>query len=427
MKSNLKGVLKAGALVCFLYGWSGCVKDNCMQQYQYTWYQPVYKTSAEVRAEIKSGPPMAITSPGKIVTLGNYLFLNEIDKGIHILDNSNPASPKNMAFIAIPGNVDLAIKGNLLYADLYTDLVTIDISNPLQAVVKSFVSGVFPDRYYGGYLLTADSNTMVTDWIKHDTTVMASCNGPIGIYPYMGLPRGAFDFAAMSLNSRGAVSVPVGTGGSMSRFALIGNDLYTVGNTDLSIFNITNGSQPVFANKIQVDWHVETIYPFKNTLFVGTNNGTYMYDVSTSPESPSSAGQFTHARSCDPVIADDNYAYITLHSGTSCLGYNNELDIVKLNQLYNADLVMVYSLTSPMGLSKDGTLLFICDGTDGLKVFDATDVMNLKLLRQFPGPDTYDVIAQNGIAIVVASDGLYQYDYSDVQNIHLISKMGISK
>ena len=35
----------------------------------------------------------------------------------------------------------------------------------------------------------------------------------------------------------------------------------------------------------------------------------------------------------------------------------------------------------------------------------------------------YDVIAQNGIAIVVSSNGIYQYDYSDLANIHLISKL----
>ena len=94
------------------------------------------------------------------------------------------------------------------------------------------------------------------------------------------------------------------------------------------------------------------------------------------------------------------------------MGYNNQLDIVKLNNLSNAELVKTYNLTSPQGLSKDGDLLFICDGTDGLKVYDASDVMNLQLIKQFPGLETYDVIANNKIAIVVAKDGLYQYDYS---------------
>ena len=111
----------------------------------------------------------------------------------------------------------------------------------------------------------------------------------------------------------------------------------------------------------------------------------YIYDINASPSNPAKAGEFTHARSCDPVIADDNYAYVTLHSGTTCLGYNNELDVVKLNNLTNAQLLTTYSLTSPLGLSKDGNLLFICDGTDGLKIYNATNALSLQLIQHFTG------------------------------------------
>jgi hypothetical protein len=76
-----------------------------------------------------------------------------------------------------------------------------------------------------------------------------------------------------------------------------------------------------------------------------------------------------------------------------------------------------------VGLSKDGNNLFVCDGKDGLKVYNAADVNNLQLIKQLNDAVDYDVIAQNGIAIVVASNGIYQYDYSDLTNIHLISKL----
>jgi hypothetical protein len=153
----------------------------------------------------------------------------------------------------------------------------------------------------------------------------------------------------------------------------------------------------------------------------------FIYSLSGSPENPVNVGQFTHARSCDPVISDGEYAYITLHSGSSCEGYNNELDVVRLNMLVDASLVQVYNLTSPEGLSKDGDLLFLCDGTDGLKVFDASDVLNMKLLDQFSIGNAYDVIAQNHIALVVTTDALYQLDYSNPANIHVISKLSVLK
>ena len=136
MKKYLSIITLLFAALAITILFARCVKDTCKHTYSYILYLPVYKTTAQVRANIKSNPAEAIQQPGKIVLLGNYIFLNEVDKGIHIIDNSNPSSPKNIAFIDIPGNEDLAVKGNTLYADLYTDLVTLDISDPLHAAVK---------------------------------------------------------------------------------------------------------------------------------------------------------------------------------------------------------------------------------------------------------------------------------------------------
>ena len=418
-------ILNAGIFVAialsFLF--NGCLKNSCSHAKSYTWYEPLYKTSVEVRANIKSNPAKEVHNPGKIFISGNYIFLNEVDKGIHVIDNRNPSLPVNVAFIDIPGNLDLAVKGNTLYADLYTDLVTLDISNPLNVVKKSIVDGVFPPRYYGGGPVgVGGDNKIIFDWIKHDTTVMEDCNGSTR-FAYPGVLYNT-DIMASSSGAP-ANSTPVGTGGSMARFALINNYLYTVSDANLNIFNITNSNQPVFSNKVQVDWHVETIYPLKDKLFIGSNNGMFIYDVQASPSNPVKMGEFTHARACDPVIADDKYAYVTLHSGTDCLGYNDQLDIVQLNNLTDPLFVKTYKLTSPHGLSKDENILFICDGTDGLKVYDAVDVNNLKLINHIPGFETYDVIAYNHIALVVATDGLYQYDYSDINNIHPLSKVTI--
>ena len=81
----------------------------------------------------------------------------------------------------------------------------------------------------------------------------------------------------------------------------------------------------------------------------------------------------------------------------------------------------------PHGLAKDGDLLLICDGQFGLKVFNAAKPTDLKSLSTIGNIDTYDVIATNKIALVVAKDGLYQYDYSDVSNIRLLSKIQVNK
>lgn len=403
---------------------SGCVKDTCHKTYTYSYFSPLYKTTAEVKANIKSNSPREVQNPGKIYILGKYIFLNEIDKGIHIINNSNPSSPANVAFIDIPGNLDMAVKGNTLYADLYTDLVTIDITDPLDVVVKKYNEGVFPYRAYSNGFY-GDTTKVIVDWVKKDTVVTEDCENN------NWLLNGRFFFMAdanLSTGNSSKASVsPIGKGGSMARFAIVNNRMYTVSDADLGVFNISTPNNPAFNNKVNLNsWGIETIFPFKNKLFIGSQNGMFIYNINN-PDNPVLAGQFGHVRSCDPVIADDNFAYVTLRSGSACQGFTNQLDILQLNNLTDPQLLKTYDFTNPHGLSKDGNLLFICDGNAGLKVYDASDVMNLQLIKQITNLETYDVVAYSNIALVVAKDGLYQYDYSNVHDIRLLSRIGILK
>ncbi len=422
MKLSFTARIAALLLAALPVFFSACIKDKCNQTRTYTWYEPIYKTKDEVRANIKSNPAKDVQRPGKLYILGQYIFLNDVDRGIHIIDNSNPSSPRNVAFIDIPGNLDIAVKGNTLYADLYSDLVTLDITNPLQVQVKKITDGVFPYRYWGGGFAGPNSNNMiVTDWVRKDTTVNENCEtgGWWGVRSEFFL---ASDMGAAGGNGNGAAS-PFGQGGSMARFAIMHNRLYTVGYNNLDVFNISNPVDPVNTATVSLGWDIETIYPFRDKLFIGSMSGMYIYDVAN-PDAPVKTGEFVHVRTCDPVIADNNYAYVTLRSGTPCQGFTNELDVLELSNLSNPRLLKVYSMKNPHGLSKDGNYLFICD--DGLKVYDASNVSNLQLLKHIKGIETFDVIAYNNIALVVASDGLYQYDYSNINNIRPISKISVN-
>src|SRR5688500_17394756 len=104
-------------IIPVLFTLSGCFKDSCSETYRIN--IPVYKSLSAVRADMKGGAPRDIQIPGKIFTIGNYLFINEVERGIHVIDNSNPATPKNISFINIPGNLDMSVQNNTLYADSY--------------------------------------------------------------------------------------------------------------------------------------------------------------------------------------------------------------------------------------------------------------------------------------------------------------------
>jgi hypothetical protein len=109
-----------------------------------------------------------LNNPGKIYIKGSYVFINEINKGIHIIDNRNPASPKPVSFISIPGNVDMAVKQNVLYADNSTDLIALDISNPSNVRLLKRIKDTFPYRQYppnSGYFECVDpSRGIVSHW-----------------------------------------------------------------------------------------------------------------------------------------------------------------------------------------------------------------------------------------------------------------------
>jgi hypothetical protein len=237
------------------------------------------------------------------------------------------------------------------------------------------------------------------------------------------LPPGAYLSASPDQSSN---STTTGMGGSTAQFAILNNYLYAVTTSDLNIFNLSNPQKPAFTNKSNIGWQIETIYPFENKLFIGSTTGVFIYDVST-PGNPERQTQFQHVRSCDPVVAnDEHYAWSTLRTASNCGGSTNELDVIDISQITRTSLVKSYNMTNPQGLSKDGNVLFVCDNKDGLKVYDATHPDNIQLIKQINGLQPSDVIAWNNRALVIATDGLYQFDYSDLNNIRLLSKIGLN-
>jgi len=403
-----------------------CVKDKV--QTTYTYLKPVYQSKETVWQNIKSAAPQPLQNTGKLFLYGKYIFIIEVNKGVHIIDNSTPQLPKNIAFIAIPGNIDIAVKNNTLYADLFTDMATIDITNPTASVLKNVSHNVFPERQYNGGF-SPDSTKYIVDWVKVETTNKKDLdlnNASGGIIFYS--PSAMYNNSSLTAASAAAI---VGISGSMSRFTIINNYLYTVGNGSLTAFDITSPNEPVKKQVQNLGWNIETIYPLKNKLFIGSQTGMLIYTISD-PANPTFEGSFAHACRMDPVIADDKYAYVTLRAtadASACWGtvQTNELDIVDITSLTQSTLVKVYNMAEPKGLCKDGNYLFICDGKAGLKIYDAVNVMGLKQLKVITGINPFDVICQGGLAIVVANEGIFQYDYTDINNVTLLSKIAIKK
>ena len=425
---------RIGNLVALIYllgiFLSGCT-DDCDSRLYYTYLEPVYMTTQEIRESFEFREPVELSFPGKIYLYGDYLFVNEVGKGIHIINNTDKRNPVNIGFVNIPGNYDMAVKGNILYADNYVDLLALDISNTNDVKLVKRLEGVFNDHYHYEFLDQNQEAVVVayeeTDTVWYDNP---ECGG---VMPQFLRAEGGFVFGGAMNDSAVPTSAappsasPTGIGGSMARFAIVNDILYTIGSYNLGVFDITSTSDPVFGNHVEIGWDIETIFPYENNLFIGAQNGMYIYDISE-PSAPEFMSTFAHVNSCDPVVVNEDYAFVTLRSGTECDGFTNQLDIIDISNLYNPFLIKTYPMKNPHGLGLDGDALFICEGEWGLKIFNASDINTItsNQIKHYTEMHSYDVIPFNDNLIMIGRDGLYQYDYSSLENIQLLSHLPIA-
>ena len=422
MKNHLLAFIAFFGLTALL---TSCKKDQCQQTVSYWKYTPVYMTMAEIRSEVKVEAARALKNPGKIYLKGNYLFINEVQKGIHVIDNSNPASPQNVSFINIPGNIDIAAKDNVLYADCFSDLLALDISNPQHVTVLKITEAALPQPTYNySYTVVPDKQIVRFDSVR--ISEKTDCNQT----SYM---RGGGIFYETNLNtatsssSTSAPSMP-GLAGSLARFAVTHNTLYIVDETALNVYDVSNAANPTKVTKANLGRDIETIFPYQNHLFIGSTTGMQIFNIDN-PQSPVYNGTYSHGTSCDPVVVEGNTAYVTLHSGEPCHWNINQLEVVDISDPSTPTLKATYQMNSPHGLGIDNGTLFICDGSEGLKVYNASDIMTIAnhMIGHFGNIQASDVIPYNKNLIMIGSDGLYEYDYSNPANITLSGKIAIEK
>jgi hypothetical protein len=420
-------------IMFFSMVFSSC-EDNTLKEYK--GYAPVYLSYNDLRTSVTEEQNVDLKNPGKIYFKDNYIFIVEELKGIHIYDNSNPSSPVKKTFIKLPGVVDISITDNIMYADSYIDLVVLDVENidnvhevgRLKDLLPYTVPAVSDTKFPLGYV--DKDKGVVVDWELRTIKEKVDVNPDPVPYPvyFYGGGLAYYDKANSSGASSGVSGSGVGMGGSMARFGIKDKALYVVDNNSLKVFNITDETSPLKVNDLSVGWNVETMFLHGNQMFLGTSTGMAVLDI-TSPFSPFSLTFFSHATSCDPVIVDDTLAYITLRTGTTCRANLNVLDIVSIKDITKPKTLVSYVMTNPHGLGKDGDLLFVCDGSAGLKVYNSADPKLLpgNLIYTYPGINAFDVIPIGKELVLIGDDGLYQYDYSNVRNITLLSKISVVK
>jgi hypothetical protein len=431
--------LKYLLALCFcLSVLSSCLKDECNSTVDVYTYEPVYMTLDEINNEsISSEPTFPLENPGKIYYSGDILFISEKGRGVHVFDNSDKSNPSPLSFIRIPGNVDVSFKGNHLIADSYLNILVIDISNINEPTIVSRIDDIKSDYYYydelkGAYLI---------DYIVSDKPRKLPCNHPFferkndyyfyDDFGFMSLDQSInnnseiFSDAGFS-NSQG--NSP-GIAGSLSSFALVGEYFYFINGADVNVYNISDLKNPFFTDGFDVAWNIETLFPYEDKLFIGGQNGMYIYDNSD-PSSPQYLSEFVHARACDPVFVDGTTAYVTLSEGNACNNFTNQLDVIDVSDILNPILIKSYDMYKPKGLSVYDNKLFLCDEKAGMKIFDVTDkeAISNNRLSVIQGNTFFEVIHISPIEImVIGPDGIFQYNVEDAESPILLSHIEVLK
>ena len=394
-------------LIAFSFIIFSCSSDDNYEYVEVATPEIMSKTDFRKSTEIMA--PQHIQKTGKIYAYKDYIFVSDTNKGIHVIDNSNPKNPQSIKFIKVLGNEDISIKDDFLYADSATDLVVFDISDMNSISLIERIKDVFniydlwqpniefDEIDYSSVNFTIEDSVIIGWTTKTVKREVKEDDDQIFIDT-------VFDSAESFGNT--------GQGGSLARFQIVDNYLYTVGTHKMTIFNIQNLANPILSNTQHVGWNIETMFYADDYLYLGSTNGMYIYGIAN-PAAPEYVSEFTHWTGCDPVVVDGDYAYLTLRGGNSCGQFESILEVIDISDKTVPTLAARHTLENPYGLGIKDNTLFVCDGTAGLKLFDKTNPLDLKIIKEFKNIQSKDVIPLVNSLIMIGSNTLYQYEYTE--------------
>jgi hypothetical protein len=220
-----------------------------------------------------------------------------------------------------------------------------------------------------------------------------------------------FLFGNCNKDSANGAANAAGAGGSTARFTINGNYLYVVDHSSLKAFLITDPQNPVYKSKTEIGINIETIFPYGDKLFIGSSFSMYIFSL-TDPAHPQQMAKADYAirMSCDPVVAQDSVAYATLRATGPCGGGQSALVVYNIKNLSSPVLANTVNLSTPYGLGIKDNALYVCDGSQGLRIFNVTNRYAPVAVTGITGETFYDVIPYGNILIAQIAGGFSLYN-----------------
>ena len=392
---------------------SGCRKE-CTEFRTYTKYTPLLKPLADVRASFSVSDAIELENPRKIYAYQNYLFIVDEFKGFQIVDNANPSSPAPLKFVNLEGCTDVSVNNGIIYANQGPDIVSLSFDQATNLTLTGRVENSIHTSLISG-------ENYIYDFEREEVTEEVECGRTSGT---RGGGRFSNGLVASAETSGGNYSggSGSGTGGSMARMTFVEGILYVVDENTLSTINVSSGFNLLY--KGNLFGGVETIFGHGDHLFLGTATGMLVYERNNGYE-PTYLSGISHARGCDPVVVQDDYAFVTVRGNANCGEAEDQLMVIDISTIANPKLHSIHPMSSPYGLGVRGETLMICDGPAGLRIFDKTELSSISdnEIATIDEIDAYDIIPFENTFILSTADGVFQYDYSKPSKPKLLSKL----
>ena len=321
----------------------------------------------------------------------------------------------------MPHTREFFVKDNFIYAETHYDMVKIDISDAQNPILVSRVEFAF------GEAMRDDNGKVVLGFNYKETTESFELNSAEAKalkqsqYLYYDFNENLIPPSAVPSSFVGGGSASVGT---VNRIAHHKEHVYVISSSKVHVFQ-DSPQNLSYVSSDYVSSGLETIYPDGDNLYVGSQSSMIILNV-TNPEDPTYLSSYWHATACDPVYPNGDVAYVTLRTAdfTNCPGDINALITVDVSNKNAPREHNQIEMASPYGMTMDGNLLYVGEGENGLKIFDATDPLNLVLVSEDKNVKAYDVMIHPHIPDLILTagpNGIEQYEKLDgTFNIRLI-------
>ncbi len=357
-------------ILCVLLGLGlgACEKDSCTQ----TWTQvvpvPVTLNRAAVQDSITAMPARELCTGGNLYAFGNYVFINVNREGYHLLDNTDPANPRNVAFLRVPGATHMAFVDGNMVSDSYADMVVLDFKGPNSLQLVSSTPNLLLQT--DGFIVESDE--VAVGFEDREVTFTEDCSGFV-TGRCNGCETLAFASSAdvkFSRNAGASVgNVQINTGGSLARLAFCNRNLYVLAPNRLTTFQL-DGRTLVNIGETNLGGGQEAIVLNGQHLYIVSEWGLQIFEIGNCGL-PVARGFAQRFWSNDPVAIEGDRAVVALRNGNvPTAALDGRLMVYDISDRNNPRVMFQHPLAHPVGVALRNGKLYVCDGIDGLLVYD---------------------------------------------------------